>query len=96
MFVANDPDGRRVNGTLGKITLLKKDRVVVQIYGGDEVEVGPHTWRVSQYEYNPSKKRLDVFTVGSFTQVPLTLAWAVTIHKSQGKTFDKVIIDLSS
>ena len=39
MFVANDPDGRRVNGTLGKITLLKKDRIVVQIYGGNEVEV---------------------------------------------------------
>lgn len=96
MFVANDPDGRRVNGTLGKITFLKKDRIVVQIYGGEEVEVWPHTWRVSQYEYNPSKKRLDVFTVGSFTQIPLTLARAVTIHKSQGKTFDKVIIDLSS
>ena len=96
MFVANDPNGRRVNGTLGKITFLKKDRVVVQIYGGDEVEVGSHTWRVSQYEYNPGKKRLDVFTVGSFTQIPLTLARAVTIHKSQWKTFDKVIIDLSS
>ncbi len=83
MFVANDPNGRRVNGTLGKITFLKKDYVLVQIYGGDEVEVTPHTWRVSQYEYNSSKKRLDVFTVGSFTQLPLTLAWAVTIHKSQ-------------
>jgi len=96
MFVANDPNGRRVNGTLGKITFLKKDHVLVQIYGGDEVEVTPHTWRVSQYEYNSSKKRLDVFTVGSFTQLPLTLAWAVTIHKSQWKTFDKVIVDLSA
>ncbi len=96
MFVANDPDGRRVNGTLGKVTLLKKDRISVHIYGGEEVEVKPYTWRVSQYEYNSTKKRLDVFTVGSFTQVPLTLAWAVTIHKSQWKTFDKVIIDLSS
>jgi len=96
MFVANDPDGRRVNGTLWKIKKIKKDMICVQIYDGEEVEVHKHTWRVAQYEYNPNKKRLDVFSVGSFTQIPLVLAWAVTIHKSQWKTFDKVIIDVSS
>ena len=96
MFIANDPDGRWVNGTLWKIVTLKKDLIVVQIYGWEEVEVEPHTWKVSHYEYNPGKKRLDAYAIGSFTQIPLTLAWAVTIHKSQWKTFDKVIIDLSS
>jgi len=96
MFVANDSEGRRVNGTLWKITKIKKDYILVQIYGGEEVEVKKHTWKVAQYEYNPTKKRLDVFSVGSFTQIPLVLAWAVTIHKSQWKTFDKVIIDVSS
>ena len=96
MFVANDPEGRRVNGTLWKVKKIKKEYILVQIYDGEEVEVWPHTWRIAQYEYNPNKKRLDVFSVGSFTQIPLVLAWAVTIHKSQWKTFDKVIIDASS
>jgi ATP-dependent exoDNAse (exonuclease V) alpha subunit len=83
MFVANDPDGRWVNGTLGKIKKIKKDEIIVHIYGGEDVQVHPHNWRVSQFEYNPSKRRLDAHTIGTFTQVPLTLAWAVTIHKSQ-------------
>ncbi len=96
MFVANDPEGRWVNGTLWKIKKIKKEYILVQIYDGEEVEVWPHTRRIAQYEYNPSKKRLDVFSVWSFTQIPLVLARAVTIHKSQWKTFDKVIIDVSS
>lgn len=95
MFVANDPDGRRVNGTLWKIKKIKKDCIIIQIYDGEQVEVWTHTWRVWQFEYNPSKKRLDAHIVWTFNQVPITLAWAVTIHKSQWKTFDNVIIDLS-
>ncbi len=96
MFVANDLEGRWVNGTLGKIKKIEKDEILVQIYGWDMVEVGHHNRKVSQFEYNPSKRRLDAHTVGTFSQIPLTLARAVTIHKSQWKTFDKVIIDLSS
>lgn len=59
MFVANDVDGRWVNWTLWKIKKIKEDLIVVSIYGWEEVEVWLHTWKVAQYEYNPSKKRLD-------------------------------------
>lgn len=68
--------------------------VLVQIFGGKEVEVSLYTRKVSQYLYNHDTRKLDTETIGSFTQLPLRLARACTIHKSQGKTFDKVIIDL--
>jgi ATP-dependent exoDNAse (exonuclease V) alpha subunit len=71
-----------------------KRQIIVQIFGGEEVEVSPYTRRVSQYTYNPEKRKLDAETIGSFTQMPLKLARACTIHKSQGKTFEKVVIDL--
>jgi ATP-dependent exoDNAse (exonuclease V) alpha subunit len=94
MFVVNDSGGQRVNGTLGTVVAIQKKMVMVQIFDGELVEVAPHTWKVGQYVYNSSSRKLEAEMVGSFTQLPLKLARACTIHKSQGKTFDNVIIDL--
>ena len=99
MMVANDRDGRWVNGSLGKVTGVKggtageDDILLVELDSGELVEVSPYTWEMFKVDYNPALDRLQTEVTGSFRQYPLTLAWAITIHKSQGKTFDHVIID---
>ncbi len=98
MFTVNDQARRWVNGTLGTISRIRKEGLSkypvleVQLDDGKEVEVKPHKWEL--FEYGHSGGDIEEATVGSYTQYPISLAWAVTIHKGQGKTFDRVLIDV--
>lgn len=99
MFIRNDyEDHKYVNGTIGKVIEMFADKIKVMIddHGKkEEIEVVPSEWEILKYK--PSKENpedIESEVVGTFEQYPLKLAWAVTIHKSQGKTFEKVIIDM--
>jgi ATP-dependent DNA helicase PIF1 len=96
MMVNNDPRGRWVNGTMGKVLSIEqkddKEVVVVKLETGLKVNIAPNKWEISQFFLEDEQIKAKV--VGSFTQYPLVLAWALTIHKSQGKTFEKVVFDI--
>jgi PIF1-like helicase/Helix-turn-helix domain/HRDC domain len=93
MFLKNDAIGKRYfNGKIGVIKFLSKDKITVDC-NGLEIEVGKETWENTRYTLNRTDGKLEQETLGTFTQYPLRLAWAITIHKSQGLTFEKVMID---
>lgn len=97
MLLNNEPAGRWVNGSIGRIESIRKDQsgpvVEVRLRDGDLVEVRRHVWDITRPVVHGD--RLVHQIVGTFEQLPMKLAWAITIHKSQGQTLDHVVVDLT-
>ncbi len=96
MLLNNDSQGRWINGSIGKIVGVEEEEelIMVELQDGIIEAISPYTWSIYNYSYNSEAKSLETEVIGSVTQYPLKLAWALTIHKSQGKTFEKVIIGM--
>lgn len=94
MMVKNDIKGRWVNGSIGKIEFVTPEEIIVRFADGKAHRVEPVTWENKVYKWDRLTNTITFDVQGTYTQLPIRLAWAITIHKSQGLTFNKVIIDM--
>ena len=97
IFIKNDFDHHWVNGTIGVVSGFDEEDETLYIItdDGKECDVKPESWKNIRYKYNEKKKEIEEEVLGTFSQFPVRLAWAITIHKSQGLTFSRVVIDFT-